>query len=78
MRQLKDLRNYVLPAQLFALITLPLIAVFLWTIFVAGLFSIVTDATFKTISSSDVMWTSNFFFYFMFMAAVGDMMWERK
>ena len=78
MKKLTDLRNYVLPVQLFALITLPLLAVVLWTILVAGLFSIVTDATFKTISSSDVMWTSNFFFYFMFMAGVGDMMWDKR
>jgi hypothetical protein len=76
--KLKDLRNCVLPAQMFALIGLPLIGVFLWTILVAGLFSIVTDATFTEISSSSVMWTSNFFVYFMFMAAFGDMMWSKN
>lgn len=75
MRQLKDLRRFVLPVQLFALMIIPLIAVILWTILVSGLFSIVTDATFKQISSSNIMWTSNFFFYFMFAVATGDMMW---
>lgn len=78
MKKLTDLRNYVLPVQLFALITLPLIAVVLWTILVAGLFSIVTDATFTEISSSHIMWTANFFFYFMFAGATGDMMWVKK
>ena len=78
MKQLKDLRNLVLPVQLFALLTLPLIAVILWTIMVSGMFSIVTDATFKEISSSNIMWTINFFVYFMFVAATGDMMWIKK
>jgi hypothetical protein len=78
MKQLKDLRNLVLPVQLFALLTLPLIAVILWTIMVSGMFSIVTDATFTQISSSSIMWTINFFVYFMFVAAFGDMMWVKK
>jgi hypothetical protein len=78
MKQLKDLRNCVLPAQLFALLTLPLIAVILWTIMVAGMFSIVTNATFREISSSNIMWTINFFVYFMFVVATGDMMWIKK
>jgi hypothetical protein len=78
MRQLKDLRNYVLPAQLFALITLPFIAVILWTIVVAGMFSIVTNASFKEITSSNIMWTVNFFIYLMFVIATGDMMWNKK
>jgi hypothetical protein len=78
MRKLNDLRRYVLPVQLFALMIIPLIAVILWTILVAGLFSIVTDASFKTISSSSVMWTSNFFFYVMFAIATGDMMWGER
>lgn len=76
--KLKDLRNCVLPAQIFALIALPLIGVFLWTVLVAGLFSIVTDATFTQISSSNIMWTVNFFIYFMFAGATGDMMWIKK
>ena len=78
MKQLKDLRNLVLPVQLFALITLPLIAVILWTILVSGMFSIVTDATFKQIASSDIMWTANAFVYFMFLAATCDMIWIKK
>jgi hypothetical protein len=78
MKKLTDLRNFVLPVQLFALITLPLIAVVLWTILVSGLFSIVTSATFTDISSSNVVWTANVFFYFMFMIATGDMMWIKK
>ena len=76
--KLKDLRHYVLPAQIFALIVLPLIGVFVWTVLVAGLFSIVTDATFTEISSSNIMWTANFFIYFMFAGATGDMMWIKK
>lgn len=76
--KLRDLRRCVLPAQMFALITLPLIGVFLWTVLVAGLFSIITDATFVQISSSSVMWTGNFFIYFMFAAAFGDMMWSKQ
>jgi hypothetical protein len=78
MRKLSDLRRFVLPVQLFALLTLPLIAVILWTIMVAGMFSIVTNATFKEISSSNIMWTINFFVYFMFVVATGDMMWIKK
>jgi len=76
--KLKDLRNCVLPMQMFALIALPLIGVFLWTILVAGLFSIITDATFTEISSSSITWTANIFVYFMFMASFGDMMWIKK
>lgn len=78
MKKLTDLRGYVLPVQLFALITLPLVAVVLWTVMVSSLFSIVTDATFREISSSNIMWTINFFVYFMFFAATGDMMWVKK
>lgn len=78
MRKLNDLRRYVLPVQLFALITLPLVAVVLWTILVAGLFSIVTNATFTQISSSEVMWTANCFFYVMFAIGFGDMMWGER
>lgn len=76
--KLRDLRRCVLPAQMFALIALPLIGVFLWTVLVAGLFSIVTDATFTQISSSNIMWTTNFFVYFMFAGAFGDMMWSKE
>lgn len=78
MKKLTDLRDYVLPVQIFALITLPLIMVVLWTILVSGLFSIVTNATFTDISSSNVMWTANIFFYFIFMIATGDMLWIKK
>ncbi len=78
MKKLTDLRDYVLPVQIFALITLPLVMVVLWTILVSGLFSIVTNATFTDISSSNVMWTANIFFYFIFMIATGDMLWIKK
>lgn len=78
MRKLSDLRRFVLPVQLFALIVLPLVAVFLWTILVSGLFSIITSATFSQISSSEVMWTSNVFFYVMFAIGFGDMMWGKR
>jgi hypothetical protein len=78
MKKLTDLRDYVLPVQIFALITLPLVMVVLWTILVSGLFSIVTNATFTDISSSNVMWTANSFFYFIFMIATGDMLWIKK
>lgn len=75
---MRHLKRMVLPVQIIALFTLPMIMITIITAVFAGCISLLTPVTFTEVTTSTPMWVFNVIVAIGSFIAVGQWMWEEK
>jgi len=75
---MKNLKRMVLPVQIIALFTLPMIMITIITAVFAGCISLLTPVTFTQVTTSTPMWVFNFLVAIGSFIAVGSWMWDEN
>lgn len=75
---MKNLKRMVLPVQIIALFTLPMIMITIITAVFAGCISLLTPVTFTEVTTSTPMWVFNFLVGVGSFISVGSWMWDEK
>lgn len=76
MKQL--LRQSVLPVQILALLIIPMICLMIITLATASFFAILQVASFHDVLTGTSIWVLNFFLFWAFLIATGQMMWDER
>lgn len=75
---MRHLKRMVLPVQIIALFTLPMIMITIITAVFAACISLLTPVTFAEVTTSTPMWVFNFLVGIGSFISVGSWMWDEK
>lgn len=75
---MRHLKRMVLPVQIIALFTLPMIMITIITAVFAGCISILTSLTFHDVTHSTPMWVFNVIVGIGSAISVGSWLWDEK
>ena len=75
---MKNLKRMVLPVQIIALFTLPMIMITIITAVFATCISLLTPVAFTEVTTSTPMWVFNFLVGVGSFISVGSWMWDEK